>query len=230
MKKLLVAATAVAGVALAAAPGFAAGTPSTVAVGGSTAASTSHPWTATSVGAVTFSVRHVATGAVVAWNCASSSATGSAASGPGVVDIVTVDSISWRTCTSFFGTTPHTQIATPWLFHGDSGAVSGAQEDNVRGHLDGARIHVANPGCTFDLGGRSTAAATPGDVPGKVSTTLDETNQYLVVNQTGYSATALVVHNAIGCIGQISNGDPVNVSATYQVTSTDGPINVISQP
>ncbi|MBM7516293.1 hypothetical protein [Nocardioides nitrophenolicus] len=229
-KKLLAVGGAVAGVALAAAPALATGMPYTVAVGGSTAPSTSHPWTATSVGAINFSVRHVATGAIVNMSCTSASASGRASSGSGVVDIANIDNTTWTSCTSFAGNMAVTQTSTPWQVHGDTSAVTSAQTDNVAGHIHNIRAHVANPGCTFDVGGRSTATATPGDVPGRANATFDEANQRIVVNQTGYSPTNLVVYNVIGCIGQISAGDPANFSGTYQVTSTDGPINVVSQP
>lgn len=97
-----------------------------------------------------------------------------------------------------------------------TGPATSALTGVVDGHTD-LRWHVSSFVCSFGIAG-------PGTSPGIAESAFDKASQELSIDETGFDGD-LTAHNVIGCFGAISNGDPLSLTATLQITSLDGPIN-----
>jgi hypothetical protein len=208
--------------ALAAGPAWATGGSYTVAVGGSTAPGT-HALSAANNGLSMQFLNN--TGTVINVACASVSASGNASSGSGVTAIADVTGSTWASCPFPGGAWIISQVGT-WPFHGDMTTVSPAATDVVAGHLHQVRVHVGTPTgiCSFDVAGN-----VGGSVLGRIDGTFDEAGQKLSLAETGFTGN-LVLYNVRGCLGQLQNGNRMNLRGDFAVNVPDGPINVVSSP
>jgi hypothetical protein len=188
-------------------PSTANGSTYTVAVGGSSAPA-SHSFTATSAGA---SVWKVPTQTM---SCSSASVPASPPSivsaGEDVTDLLTLNRLNFVGCAAFGGARLVT-TATPWTFHG-TGSAAPAASDVVAGHIDGFNATWSIAACTFTVSGTARAS-------------FDEAAQKLVIAETGFTGN-LIVSNVTGCLGQITNGQPLDLTGTFNVASPDGLINL----
>lgn len=217
-KKILLVGVAAATLTLATPAMASAAPPYTVAVGGNTTAG-DHAFTASSVGAISFST------ALNAMNCTSAGATGQAHSGTGKSGVytgnnpedhpATIASTTWSGCTEQFGTPLTVAHGGSWYLTTTDTSVTSAATDKVNGTITNVSAHVTDSDgtglCDFW-------------VTGSANGYFDEATQQLVVNETGDS---LKVSNISGdCLGTISNGEGASFNGTYNVSVTNGPINI----
>ncbi len=192
---------------MAAGPAVATGSAYTVAVGGSSAPA-NHPFTASTVGSVSWKVPTLTMGCAGASVPASPPST--ALSGTGVTDVLTVNKVAFAGCTMPLGALQVT-TAGSWAFRGTTPA-GPASNDSIVGHLDGFNATWSNAACRFTVSGKARAS-------------FDEANQKLVVDESGFTGN-LTVSKVVGCVGQIRNGQPLDFSATFALASPDGDINL----
>ena len=218
MKKLLVLALATATLALGG-PVWAAGPPYTVSVGGSSAAA-SHPVTGSSTGLLRFTIKNNA-GTTLPLTCTSVSVTGSVTSGVGVNPWASVTSSTWSGCIFIGGAYSVTQ-ATAWPLVG-TGTNATPSVETIAGRADNVDLAVAsaaNPAiCSFRIRGTTSTSA------GSFIGAFDESTQTWSVSPTGFTAP-LRTWNVSGCLGQVQNGNPVDLAATLPLASPNGAVNL----
>lgn len=208
IKQKLASTAALGALALAVAgPAVATGNAYTVSVGGSSAPGT-HPITASAPSTLIWQVP------TLSMTCSSASVPASPASavtsGAGVTDIFAINKVNFVGCTLPGGALAVT-TSGPWTFRGNSAAGPSAA-DVVTGSLDGFKATWANAVCKFT-------------VTGSPASSFDESTQKFAINETGFTGN-LKVSNAIGCLGKITNGQDFNLTATFNVSSVDGAINL----
>ncbi|MCX6405949.1 MAG: hypothetical protein NTV28_03405 [Propionibacteriales bacterium] len=188
-------------------PAAATGNGYRVAVGGNSATA-AHPMTA----ATTMSVNWASP--TLTWTCTSAtvraSALATAQAGYPVTDILRFPTFDFRGCT-FPGGAMATTTAGEWQFHAEGPATSGAT-DVVEGHLDHISLTWRNAVCSITVSGRAAAS-------------FDEATQQLVIEESGFTGN-LKTSGVLGCLGQVRNGQPINLSMRLQLTSPDGAINI----
>jgi hypothetical protein len=185
----------------------ATGNSHTVSVGGS-AAPASHPFTASTVGAIVQWKVPTLTLSCTAGRVPDSPLS-TIASGANVTDVFTANRVSFTGCGHVLGLLAVTTVA-PWTFHSTSVASDGVS-DTVAGHIDGFNATWSNAVCKFTVSGTARAS-------------FDEAAQKLVIAETGFTGN-LIVSNVTGCLGQITNGQPLDLTGTFNVASPDGLIN-----
>ncbi|KQP78324.1 MULTISPECIES: hypothetical protein [unclassified Aeromicrobium] len=207
VRRLLAGTAAALCLAVGVGPAGATGNSVTVAVGG-TSAQALHPVTAT----MTQSVRWESP--FFTWSCSSAKIPSSPVSdvqgGAGVTDVLTVRAMSFQGCGWPGGSLP-TASAAPATLH-VTGPASSSTTDQVRGHLDDLTIVSSNAICDFTVTGSATAV-------------LDEATQRLAIEETGFTGN-LTVSKVRGCLGQVQNGQAMNLRMSLQLTSPDGAINI----
>jgi hypothetical protein len=183
---------------------------------GAASATTTYP---VAVGGSTVAGGHRFTGtgslAIGPASCTSATIAGTVNSGPGVTDVLDIDTLTTSGCTGPGGNMAVTQLST-WYLVADSGYTSGTS-DVVQGHLTNIDAHVATTPlssvCSFDVIGTASAS-------------LNEGSQTLTIDETGGYTGNLTLANVSGCGGQLHDGDPADASGTFALTIPDGPINV----
>lgn len=193
-------------------PASAAGPPYTVSVGGSSAGGT-HPIHVASAGVVRFSARNQA-GTVVHMNCHALTGGGTVRSGSEVNPVATLTSTTWTGC-SIPGIQLTVTQSGPWGVLG-TGANATSGTERIAGTITDVVAGVratANPdACRFTLSGAPRSS-------------FDEAAQQLVVHETGHTG-ALVLSDVVGCFGQLQNGNRADLSATLDVTSSAGALDL----
>lgn len=206
-RRLLAGAAAALCLAVGVGPAGATGNSVTVAVGG-TSAQALHP-----VSAMT--TRYVWWGTpTFTWGCSSAKIPPSPVSevqgGAVVTDVLTVRALTFQGCGWPGGGLP-TASAVPATLHVTGSATSGSA-DVVWGHLDDLAIVSSNAICDFT-------------VTGSARFTFNEATQQLAIEETGFTGN-LTISNVRGCLGQVQNGQAMNLTMNLQVTSPDGAINI----
>lgn len=189
----------------------AAGPPHTVSVGGS-AAPASHPFSAVSTGSLALNAKNNA-GTVINFNCTSVSLSGTITSGQGVNPFASITT-TWTGCTLPGGAMSIVQSGTWNLTSTSSNATAGSE--SVAGYIGNVSAHMfttANPNIWNFY------------VNGHMSTSFNESTQQLTINESGNTGN-LTLSNVRGCLGQLQNGNTMNLAATLNVTSPDGAINL----
>ncbi|RYY51155.1 MAG: hypothetical protein EON53_01840 [Actinomycetales bacterium] len=188
-------------------PAGATGNSVTVAVGG-TSAQALHPVTATTTGTVLWAAP------TLAWGCTRAKIPSSPVSevhgGTGVIGVLTIRALSFQGCT-WPGGTMMTALTTPATLHVTGPATSGSS-DVVQGHLDDLTIRSSYAICDFT-------------VTGSARVTFNESTQRLAIEETGFTGN-LTVSKVRGCLGQVQNGQAMNLTMNLQLTSPDGAINI----
>ncbi|MCR4513995.1 hypothetical protein [Aeromicrobium sp. 50.2.37] len=188
-------------------PAAATGNSVTVAVGG-TSAQALHPVTATTTGSVKWGAP------TFSWTCTSakipSSPVSEAHGGTGVTDFLTIRALPFQGCT-WPGGTMITALTAPATLHVTGAATSGSS-DVVQGHLDDLTIVSSYAVCTYTVTGSARFA-------------FNESTQQLAIEETGFTGN-LTISNVRGCLGQVRNGQAMNLTMNLQVTSPNGAINI----
>ena len=206
-RRLLAGAAAALCLAVGVGPAGATGNAYTVYVGGNSA-SASHHVTLATVQSVQWA------SPTLNWTCSSASTPATPAAtvqaGTAVTDVVRFPRFDFVGC-HFPGGALAATTAGDWLFHGTSAATSG-QSDVVTGHLDDISITWRNAVCQITVTGRASAS-------------VQEATQRLLVDESGFTGS-LRVSRAIGCLGQVRQGQVIDLRATFSITSPDGSINI----
>ena len=197
---------AAAGLVAVSGPAFAAA-PYTVAVNGSSAAGT-HTVTATSTGTVEFSAKNDS-GVVINMNCTGVTGSATVTSGPSVNNpIATINSTTWTSCVIPGGTAKVIQSGG-WNINGTGTATAGLE--SVAGNVDNINVGVEHAAlaaiCNFDI------------VAGTANGSIDEVNDQLKINETGYTGN-LTLANVNGCAGDLQDGNPANFKATLNLSDS----------
>lgn len=207
-RALLGAAVAVT-VAVGVGPAGATGNTVTVAVGGSSASGT-HPVTAATSGVVSWA------SPILAWSCTQAkippSPVSDVSSGAGVTDALQIRALQFGGCVWPYGAIS-IELTTKASLHVTGPATSGSS-DVVRGRIDGVTIRARNAICDFTVSGSMRAS-------------LNEASQQLTVDESGFTGN-LEISQVQGCLGQVQNGQAMNLRMTLQLTSPDGAINISS--
>ncbi len=211
LKHLAVGAATV-GLIAAAGPAFAAGPPYTVAVGGNSAPGT-ETITAASTGAIVFNARNNA-GTQINMNCTSVTGNGTVTRGTGVNPIATITSTTWSGCRVPGGAATVTQSGT-WNITG-TGTNATAGTESIAGYVGNVTASVATTPNT---------AICSFTVTGQANGSFNEATQQLVVAETGFTGN-LTLSGVSGCLSQLQNGNRANFSATLNVSSPNGAINL----
>ncbi|MDR6118084.1 hypothetical protein QE370_001268 [Aeromicrobium sp. SORGH_AS981] len=202
-------ALAVAGalLALAVGPAAAAGNSVTVAVGGSSAPG-SHSITAATSEVVSWA------SPILAWSCTQAkvppSPVSDVSSGLGVTDVLQIRALQFGGCVWPYGSIL-IELTTPASFRVTGPATSGSS-DVVQGRIDDVTIRAKNAICDFTVSGSMRAS-------------LNEATQKLAVDESGFTGN-LLISQVKGCLGQVQNGQAMNITMNLQLTSPDGAINI----
>ncbi len=187
-------------------PATAAGNSVTVAVGGSSVPG------AHSVTAATSEVVSWAS-PILAWSCTQARIparpVSDVSSGAGVTDVLQIRALLFS-CV-WPGGSIATSLTAPAAFHVTGPATSGSS-DVVQGRIDGVTIRARNAICDFTVSGSMRAS-------------LNEASQQLTVDESGFTGN-LKISQVQGCLGQVQNGQAMNLSMTLQLTSPDGAVNI----
>lgn len=206
-RRALGAAAAALALAAGVGPAVATGNAYRVAIGGNSATA-AHPITATTTMSVGWA------SPTLTWGCTSATvrapALATAQAGYPVTDILRFPTFDFRGCT-FPGGAMATTTAGEWQFHADGPATSGAA-DVVEGHLDHLSLTWRNAVCSITVSGRAAAS-------------FNEATKQLVIDERGFTGD-LTTSGVVGCLGQVRNGQPINLSMRLQLTSPDGDINI----
>lgn len=206
-RRLLAGAAAALCLAVGVGPAGATGNSVTVAVGG-TSAQALHPVTAMTMGSVSWAVPTLAlgcSGARIPANPVSA-----VRGGTGVTEVLDLRAMQFIGC-SWPGGAFTTTLPAPSALH-VTAPVSGGSVDVVRGHLGNFSITMSNAVCDF--------TAT-----GSARVTFNESTQQLAIEETGFTGN-LTISNVRGCLGQVRNGQAMNLTMNLQVTSPNGAINI----
>ena len=197
MRKLstLTKSTLVAGVAVAAAVGFAA-----------SPASAASTWTVTGGGSFTAkatspTLTDSSTGTQL--KCTSSTASAAATNGTGLsgTGIASISAVAWTSCSGPLGITfAVTAQGLPWTVNATS--YSGGV---TTGTLTGVKAHISGLGCTADFGGATSGSTATLNVSYSNST-----------HTLSVSGGNLHAYNVSGtCLGLINTGDAATYTASY---------------
>ncbi|MCL2542288.1 MAG: hypothetical protein FWE71_07510 [Nocardioidaceae bacterium] len=194
--------------------------PYTVSVGGSSATA-DHSFTASSVGAITFTVP------LDTMTCTSADASGKVHSGTGMSGAytppsppwnnpATISGSTWTGCSEQFGTPLQVTQNGDWQLEVDDPSVTSAQTDVVQGDITHIDAHVQDM-----IGG----AVCDFEVTGSANASFDEAKQQLDVNETG-DGSLIVSAVTQNCLGFVSVGDVATFKGTYNISVPDGAVNI----
>jgi len=225
-KKTMLVGAAASAVVLAAPAMAHAAAPYAVSVGGSSVTA-DHAFTASSVGAITFTVP------LNTMTCTSAGASGDVHSGTGMSGAytppsppwnnpATISGSTWTGCAEQFGTPLTVDQVGDWQLEVDDDVTS-AQTDQVHGeisHIDAHVYDTAQSGlCDFHVTGTADGY-------------FDESTQQLVVDEDGsdnsLTVSSVTTVNGVqaDCLGSVMQGDAATFSGTYDVSVPDGAVNI----
>ncbi|MFE7227517.1 hypothetical protein ACFU7D_22185 [Nocardioides sp. NPDC057577] len=164
---------------------------------------------------------------LVAANCLSISGAGQAHSGTAMSGNYTgstpadhpftIEDGTWTGCTEQFGTPLDFTVVGEWRFTTEDAAVTTSTTDVVAGTVDNIRLNVLDSSgtglCDFSITGSAAA-------------TFDENTQRLAIRETTLDGSLFIEDVAGNCLGQVADGDPVDLDFSYALNIPDGPLNI----